>query len=153
MGRLRRLLGKVREKATEHLSEGNRDSAPATDSRHPLDPIPDNWNQAIKSSPDRELATGGVEVRFEDLGLSIRVASGTTLLDAAVEAGTDLTHYCGGMCSCGSCRVEILSGEVSPIDDMEQTTLDIVKENDQDRLACQTRALSDLVIRVPVDKV
>jgi len=148
MGRFRKLLGKVRDRALETLSEGD-DPRRAETARHPLDPVPEDWNQVIKSSPQSTRGAGELRVQFENLDTEITVAPGTTLLDAALEANADLNNYCGGMCSCGSCRLEIVSGELSPIDSMEQTTLDIVRESESDRLACQTRILGDVVVRVP----
>lgn len=148
MGRFRKLLGKVRDRAVETLSDGSGAGQDRPE-RHPLDPVPEGWNRAIKESPKEDAGAGKLSIRFENLDLEVSVVKGTTLLDAALEAGADLNHYCGGMCSCGSCRLEILSGEVSPLDPMEETTLDIVREGEQDRLGCQTRAMGDIVVRVP----
>lgn len=150
MGRFTKLLGKVVERATGQPSGDSAASGDAADS-HPLDPIPSTWNQAIKESPTPEEGLESVIVRFAGSDLEVSVPKGTTLLDAAIEAEADLNHYCGGMCSCGSCRIEVLSGEVSEIDPMEETTLDIVREAETDRLGCQTRALGDLVVRIPAD--
>jgi ferredoxin len=38
---------------------------------------------------------------------------------------------------------------VSPMDDMEDATLSVVREGEQDRLACQTKVLGDVVVEVP----
>jgi len=150
MGRFTKLLGKVVERATGQPS-GDSSASPDVANSHPLDPIPSSWNQAIKESPAPAEGLETVTVRFADSALEVSVPKGTTLLDAALEAEADLNHYCGGMCSCGSCRIEILSGEVSELDPMEETTLDIVREAETDRLGCQTRALGDLVVRIPAD--
>jgi ferredoxin len=53
------------------------------------------------------------------------------------------------MCSCGSCRVILISGEVSEMDDMEEATLSVVQEGDEDRLGCQTKILGHVVVEVP----
>ena len=105
----------------------------------------------IKESPKPDVDVPVVTVRIEGTDLKASVPLGTTLLDAAIDAGSDLDHYCGGMCSCGSCRLEIVAGKVSAIEDMEESTLDIVRELETDRLACQTRALGDVVLRLPSD--
>lgn len=149
MGRLSKLLGKVVGKAVGQPDV--QDPGEALASSHPLDPVPADWNQAIKQSPEPEAGLETVMVSFEGSGLQVGVPVGTTLLDAAVEADADLNHYCGGMCSCGSCRLEIVSGEVSAKEDMEETTLDIVREGETDRLGCQTRAMGDVVVRIPAD--
>jgi ferredoxin len=113
--------------------------------------VPARWNEVIKESPTAAEGVATVTVRLEPEGLEAAVPVGTTLLDAAIEAGSDLNHYCGGMCSCGSCRLEVVSGDVSVIESMEESTLDIVREGEADRLACQTRVLGDVVLRVPQD--
>lgn len=155
MGRLRDLLGKITGRTA-----GQPSAATATPSEdrsgdpspgHPLDPIPARWNQVIKESPKPDVDVPVVTVRIEGTDLKASVPLGTTLLDAAIDAGSDLDHYCGGMCSCGSCRLEIVAGKVSAIEDMEESTLDIVRELETDRLACQTRALGDVVLRLPSD--
>jgi len=61
--------------------------------------VPRDRTRKPTSSP------GSCLVRFG--GLEVRVASGATILDAAAAAGVDLRSYCGGNCSCGTCRVEI----------------------------------------------
>ena len=155
MGRFRDLLGKVAGRAAGQQSSA---TAPPGEDRsgdagpgHPLDPIPARWNQVIKESPKADEGVPLVSVRFEGTDLKASVPLGTTLLDAAIEAGSDLDHYCGGMCSCGSCRLEIVAGKVSAIEAMEESTLDIVRELETERLACQTRALGDVVLRLPSD--
>ena len=150
MGRLSKLLGKVVEKAKGQASHDSAASGEAGGS-HPLDPIPSGWNQAIKKSPTPDESLETVLVRFAGTDLEVAVPRGTTLLDAAIEAEADLNHYCGGMCSCGSCRIEILGGEVSELEAMEETTLDVVREVETERLGCQTRALGDVVVRIPLD--
>lgn len=131
----RKLVGKVLDRL------GGEPARPVTTS------TPDDWNRADKPSPAS--GAGELTVSFSNLGRSVTVARGTTILDAATEAGVDLNHYCGGMCSCGSCRIVLLSGEVSAKDDMEESTLAVVQDDERDRLACQAKVLADLAIEVP----
>ena len=94
-------------------------------------------------------STGPVVV-FENLDVRLEVKKGTTILDAAIAADIDLDHYCGGMASCGSCRIQILPGSVvSEMDMMEEATLDVVLEHDDDRLGCQTKVLGEVRVLVP----
>ncbi len=155
MGRFRDLLGKVTGRAAGEPAAveaaGREDHSADTGPSQPLDPIPARWNQVIKESPKADEGGTLVTVRIEGTDLEASVPLGTTLLDAAIEAGSDLDHYCGGMCSCGSCRLEIVTGNVSAIESMEESTLDIVRELETERLACQTRALGDVVLRLPSD--
>ncbi|GAB1575346.1 2Fe-2S iron-sulfur cluster-binding protein [Bordetella petrii] len=73
------------------------------------------------------------------------VADGETILAAAARQGVELPHECtfGG---CGTCRIQVLEGRV----DYEELPLALSEEEHAQGqgLACQARALSDLVISV-----
>ena len=83
-------------------------------------------------------------VDFEPLGRRVRVARGATLLEAARQAGVGLNAVCGGAGTCGTCRVRVVAGQVTPSTEAEH---DAVAEGL--RLACQTRVLSDVRVDVP----
>lgn len=74
---------------------------------------------------------------------SFVVADGETLLDAASRQGIALPHECtfGG---CGTCRFQVIEGSV----DYEELPLALTEDEHKQGigLACQARALSDLVI-------
>ena len=154
MGRLRRLLGKVIDLTVD---AGSRpEDAQATSSAlskpaapHPLDPIPQEWNRAIKESPVEDEGLERVRVTFTNHGSEATVPVGTTILDAAIAAGVDLNHYCGGMASCGSCRVEDVEGALSTVDSNEDTILNLCREGKRDRLGCQAQVLGDVRMTVP----
>jgi len=88
--------------------------------------------------------TDELTVDFEPLGRRARVAEGATLLEAARQAGVGLNAICGGAGTCGTCRVRVVAGEVSPPTEVER---DVVAEGF--RLACQTRVLGDVRVDVP----
>ena len=140
------VLGKLLRKA---LGKGDdtRKEKPVTNS------VSDDWNDAYKGGDADAVASDGdtgPSIVFENLGKTVAVKKGTTILDAAIAAGVDLDHYCGGMASCGSCRVQILAdSQVSEMDMMEEATLDVVMEHDDDRLGCQTRILGPVKVLVP----
>jgi len=79
------------------------------------------------------------------------VAAGLTLLGAARQLDVDLSHYCGGTCSCGTCRVEIQAGaaSLSQPSPNEAMVLGAERVRAGDRLACQARVLGPVVVRVP----
>jgi uncharacterized 2Fe-2S/4Fe-4S cluster protein (DUF4445 family) len=85
-----------------------------------------------------------VTVDFEPLGRRARVAPGTTLLEAAQQAGVGLSAVCGGGGTCGTCRVRIMAGSVSPSVESEKRA-----QAEGLRLACQTRVLDDVRVNVP----
>jgi uncharacterized 2Fe-2S/4Fe-4S cluster protein (DUF4445 family) len=88
--------------------------------------------------------TDELTVDFEPLGRRARVVLGTTLLEAARQAGVGLNGVCGGAGTCGTCRVRVVAGQVTPSTEAEG---DVVAEGL--RLACQTRVLSDVRVDVP----
>lgn len=97
----------------------------------------------------RRAPTGPLEVVFG--GRVVRASSGATLLEAAVQGGVDLRSYCGGNCSCGTCRVEILAGadNLSRPEPMEKLVLGMTAERRGDRLACQAQVLGRVEVRIP----
>jgi len=54
-------------------------------------------------------------IDFEPVSRHGSCAQGDTLLDAARALGVDLASVCGGNGSCGSCRVQIVAGQVAPV--------------------------------------
>ncbi len=81
----------------------------------------------------------------------LAVEPGTTLLRAAVAAGLDLAHYCGGTCACGTCVVEVVTGAegLSPLVGNEALVLGDVQRRRGDRLACQARVRGAVTVRIP----
>ncbi|MEJ2287930.1 MAG: ASKHA domain-containing protein [Deinococcales bacterium] len=89
-------------------------------------------------------ATPTCTVTFQPLGKRARVADGTTLLEAARLAGVGLNGVCGGTGTCGTCRVHVVTGPVSP-----PTANETALRMEGLRLACETRLLGDAVVDVP----
>ncbi|GAC1469297.1 MAG: 2Fe-2S iron-sulfur cluster-binding protein [Isosphaeraceae bacterium] len=80
---------------------------------------------------------------------SFEVATGTKLVLAIKDAGIDVMHRCGGNARCTTCRVQILSGDVSPIEELERERLGRESNLGPDiRLSCQIRVESDLNVKV-----
>jgi len=102
-----------------------------------------------------ETETGVATVCFRDSSGEVlaegTVEKGTTLLSAAISLGVDMDHYCGGQCSCGTCRIEVVTGheQLSERQSMEAMVLGAAHTAAGHRLACQARALGDTVVQVP----
>jgi len=79
------------------------------------------------------------------------VPGASTLLAAATALGVDLDHFCGGGCSCGTCRVEIIEGaqNLTRPQGNEQMVLGHHASSRGDRLACQARLMGPVHARVP----
>src|SRR4030042_3970176 len=89
-----------------------------------------------------------VLVRFQPHNREVQVAKGENLLKAAMEAGVYSQASCGGEGVCGKCRVLIEKGDV------ESSRGSKISEEEYGRglrQACQTRILSDLEVRIPVE--
>lgn len=84
-------------------------------------------------------------------GTTAKVRAGTTILEAALAAGVDLRHYCGGNSSCGTCRVEVVGARaaLSRPEPMEALVLGAEAVGRGDRLACQAQVHGDVEVHVP----
>jgi uncharacterized 2Fe-2S/4Fe-4S cluster protein (DUF4445 family) len=92
-------------------------------------------------------------VDLEPIGRRVEVEAGTNLLEAAQKAGIDLVASCGGVGICGTCRVRIAQGEVTPVTLTEEESLDAAQFAAGYRLACQTVPLSDVRLDIPPDSL
>ena len=90
------------------------------------------------------------KVTFIPAGQSFEVASGTTILVAAVQNGLKLRHDCTEAV-CGTDRVTILAGKenLSEKNDNEELTLEMMNSKPDDRLACVARIVGDVTVEVP----
>ncbi len=80
---------------------------------------------------------------------SFEVEPGKKLVLAIEDAGIDIMHRCGGNARCTTCRVQIVAGEPSPMEGLEQERL--AREPNLEpntRLSCQIRVESDLGVVV-----
>ena len=85
-------------------------------------------------------------VVFVNEGRAGSFPDGTTLLQAALDLGINVSHICGGNGICSTCRVEVVVGSenLSPINPQE-----IAYElGDRGRLGCQARVKGNVGVRV-----
>ena len=92
-----------------------------------------------------------VVVRFPEAGRSVRVASGTPLIDAVRAAGLPLASGCAGGGICARCGVAILrtAAPLSAETPQEQRAKRRNRIDPQLRLACRVRAVADLSVSAP----
>ncbi len=80
---------------------------------------------------------------------SFEVTQGTKLVLAIEDAGIDILHRCGGNAKCTTCRVQLVSGELEPMGELERERLAREASLGPDiRLSCQVRVETDLTVRV-----
>ncbi|MBC2715423.1 MAG: DUF4445 domain-containing protein [Desulfobacteraceae bacterium] len=92
-------------------------------------------------------------IDFEPIGKRGRLSSEKLILDHARELGVDLVNICGGAGICGQCKVQIISGDASPLTTNEFGVLSPEEIAGGFRLACQALPLSDCLIHVPPESL
>ncbi len=97
------------------------------------------------------------KITFLPEGKSVEVATGTSILEAADEAGVELPSNCGGVCACTTCHVWVEAGldALSEIADREDDKLqEAAGLTARSRLACQAKiGAADVVVRVPGNRI
>lgn len=84
-------------------------------------------------------------------GKAVEVATGTSLLEAILEAGEAIATRCGGNADCGACHIFVTEGRkgVSKMTPAENAKLDtIVGVGSKSRLACQVQVLGTEAVKV-----
>src|SRR5512140_2571809 len=92
-------------------------------------------------------------VDLEPVGRRATVEPGTTILAAAQSSGVELVAVCGGMGTCGTCRVRLVSGKLSPPTLIEEGELSASEIEAGFRLACQAEVLSDIRVDIPPESL
>jgi len=104
-------------------------------------------------SEDSNPHSKSYNIDFEPIGRRVEIQEGETLLTAAQTAGVQIISLCGGVGSCDSCRVRLVSGELSPPSLEEQEGVGSEDLAKGFRLACQAIPLSDVKIDVPPESL
>ena len=84
---------------------------------------------------------------------SVLQQSSETLLNVVRSKGLDLSSYCGGMCSCGTCIVDIV-GEQNCLTPMSSREMAVIgfSNKESSRLACQARFIGEGKVHVKLRK-
>ncbi len=90
------------------------------------------------------------KVTVKPEGLSTYVIEGTSVVEAAGQAGVILNTPCGGRGTCGRCRI-IVHGDVPPPGDAEKKHLTGDEVQRGVRLACRMHVDRDLVLTIPAE--
>lgn len=88
------------------------------------------------------------QVRFEPSGRTVRVVTGSSLLEAARRAGLPLASACGGEALCGRCGVQVLAGgrALPPEGEPETRAKRRNRAPASQRLACRVAVPCDLTV-------
>jgi uncharacterized 2Fe-2S/4Fe-4S cluster protein (DUF4445 family) len=71
-----------------------------------------------------------------------------TILEAARKAGVEIPSVCGGEGNCGKCKVRVKKGKVKT---NKSPHISAEERRERTVLACQTYALSDITVEIPVE--
>ena len=85
-------------------------------------------------------------VHFLPDDVKATVEEGENLLNVAANAGVYIHAFCGGEGVCGKCKVKIEQGEVAAT---QATQLKSAEIEQGFRLACQSKVVTDLVVKIP----
>ncbi len=93
---------------------------------------------------------------FQPLGRRVPAEIGSKLLDIARKEGIGISSVCGGVGTCGDCRVRVHGKTVTPLNETELDVLYPHETNDGLRLACQIEVLAgteDIVVDIPPESL
>jgi len=81
----------------------------------------------------------------------VPASQGDSILDAILKAKIEIDHSCGGMGTCGTCRIYVTSGldKFAERGELEQEIALDREFQPEERLACQNLAMSEIQIRRP----
>jgi uncharacterized 2Fe-2S/4Fe-4S cluster protein (DUF4445 family) len=92
-------------------------------------------------------------IELQPAGRRIAVEQGVNLLQAAQRAGVDLVAACSGAGFCGTCRIRLIKGVLTPPSASEVNLLGPQKIEEGFRIACQAEPLSDLQVEIPLSSM
>jgi Na+-transporting NADH:ubiquinone oxidoreductase subunit F len=103
----------------------------------------------ILAARSRMVATGEAGIALND-GRRVATPVGASLLEALSDAGIVLPSACGGVGTCGLCRITVLEGGGAPLP-TETAGLTRGQAAQGLRLACQVMVKRDLRVEVPAE--
>lgn len=92
-------------------------------------------------------------IDFEPIGRRGECPAGESLLDCARRLNVDIVSLCGGVAACHRCKVQIISGAVSPPSAEEKEALSEIEVERNYRLACRAFPQSDVKVHVPAESL
>ncbi|EHQ89061.1 ASKHA domain-containing protein [Desulfosporosinus youngiae] len=93
-----------------------------------------------------------VDVTFLPSSQKVSVPQGSTILQAAIEAGVRVESTCGGKGTCGKCKVQLSMKHLSPISKVETRFLSAMELEEGFVLACQRELHTNTVVKVQEQK-
>ena len=88
-------------------------------------------------------------VKFFPSGKSIKVPPGYNLKQAILDTGLHIDSTCGGVGTCGRCKVQVKKGKVKS---KKTRFISVEKASDGFVLSCRAKINSDLIVNIPRQK-
>ncbi len=90
------------------------------------------------------------KVRVEPMGLDLEAKDDESLLQLLLGHDIEISHSCGGMGSCGTCRVYVDKPQkLPPRNELEKEMAETRSFTEKERLSCQLCPSIDMSIKVP----
>ena len=92
-------------------------------------------------------------ILVKPLGVELRYGDHDTLLDALRDAGIGVESVCGGLGTCGKCRVQVLAGKTNAptAEELDRLPGELLERGM--RLTCQVRPEGDLSLYIPASSL
>lgn len=83
--------------------------------------------------------------------IEVQASQKQTILEALLEAHIEIDHSCGGMGSCGTCRVFVIKGLelLGPRNELEKEIAEDRNFSVEERLSCQNLVVMGLLLKKP----
>ncbi len=108
----------------------------------------------MQTNEQEKQDTGSLRtIQFEPSGRRITIEPDRNLLQAAQRAGVDLVAACNGAGICGTCKIRMINGRVTPITSSELKRMTQVELDQGYRLACCTVPLEDVQVEIPTSSL
>lgn len=92
-----------------------------------------------------------ISIKFLPENKLVEASQEDSILEAALRAGIEISHSCGGNGTCGTCRVWVREGLelLPPRNEVEQELANDRAFKAAERLCCQNQACPGLVLEIP----
>lgn len=97
-----------------------------------------------------------IEIKILPSNRIVAASQGENLLQALLKANVEISHSCGGMGTCGTCRVLINSFNCDRLAGRTEVESEIATMREftsRERLACQIEIAESFEIEVPMAKI
>lgn len=90
-------------------------------------------------------------VKIVDSQRELEIDDSQTILEFLLKNKINIDHSCGGLGTCGTCRIEVLNHQLlEPRNELEKERACDLNFCNEERLACQIKPVANLKIKAPI---